>query len=191
MRRTRSLAVVSERERLPPGQRYMRNWENVVQGNVSIYGCVCRLWEGWQQRSRLRGHHVLMARAKAWVAMVAMAHTSRESLGAAVSAVPSRGAWGSEEANAVLAGPEDFVVTVKQHVAECKFAGGKSAVRARQTWTLYVDVACGMTVLAWKRVEHMARGQGLSGASDAIHANVSVHWKWNQARKGGTRRKNR
>lgn len=101
-----------------------------MQGNVSKYACVCRLWEGWQQRSRPRGHHVLMARPKTWVGMVATAHTSRESLGVGVFAVPSRGTWESEEANAVLAGPEDFVATVKRHVTECKFAGGMSVVRA-------------------------------------------------------------
>jgi len=130
-----------------------------------------------------------MGRLKTWVAMVVTAHTSRGSLGVGVFAVPSRGTWGSEEANAVLAGPEDFVGTVKRHVVECEFAGGMSVVHARQTWALHVDLACGMTVWAWDRVGHMGRGQGLSCASDTIHANVSVHWKWNQGRKGGRRRK--
>lgn len=49
---------------------------------------------------------------------------------------------------------------------------------------MYVGVACGMTVLGEMRVRHMGRGRGLSGVSDAIHVNVPVHWKWNQARKG-------
>ena len=129
-----------------------------------------------------------MERPKTWVATVATGHTSRGSLGVGVFVVPS-GMWESEEVNVVHAGPEDFVGTEKRHVAECEFAGGMSAGCERPTWALYADLAYGMTAWAWERVGHMGRGQGLSCASDAIHTNVSVHWKWNQARKGGRRRK--
>ena len=102
--------------------------ENAVQANVSVYACVCQLWEGWQQRSRPRGHHVLMGRRKTWVAMVAMGHTSRESLGVGVLAVPSRGMWEYVGASEVPARTEDFVGTVER-----KFAGEMSVVCARQT----------------------------------------------------------
>lgn len=114
------------------------------------------------------------------------AHTSRESLGVGVF-VPSPVTWESEEANVVLAGPEDFVGTEELHVAEWKFAEGMSVVRARQMRTVNADVPSGMPVLAGTSVGHTGRDQGLSGVSGAIHASAYVNWRWNQARKGGTR----
>lgn len=82
--------------------------------------------------------------------------------------------WESEEANAILAGPEDFVETEELHVAK-KFAEGMSVVHARQMRTVDADVPSRMPVWAGMTMEHTDRVQAVSGASGAIHANVYVN----------------
>jgi hypothetical protein len=84
-----------------------------MEGNVSVYACACRLWEGRQQRSRLRGRHVSMARQKTWVVMVATEHRSRESPGVGVLAVLSGVTWESEGESVFLAATEDLANSVK------------------------------------------------------------------------------
>lgn len=117
---------------------------------------------------------------------MATAHTSRESLGVGVLAVPFRATWGSEEASVVLVGTEDLV-TVKCHVLE-GFAWGKLVEGARQTWSVHVGVTYGMAVLSGMREAHMDLGHGLRGVSDVTRVNMPGRWRWNPARKRGMRR---
>lgn len=147
------------------------SWGSVVLKNDA---CACRLVDGRQQRSQPRGHHVSTARQKTWVVMVAKAQTSRESQGAGVLAVPYRGTWESEAASAALSKPGDYAGMLDL-----------DEEMSAEYWTLCADVICGVTVLSETRDGCEGHGQGLSCASDAIH--VCVHWKWNQARRGGRR----